>query len=80
MKFTLSVLVFFSLQANAALECKLIGERKYQAIIESLVMEGKGTREINDILQARLKVCRGKCVEGISSSLGLCMADVKPKE
>ena len=61
-----------------AIDCQIVGERKFNALKEELVMEGKGVREINDILQARIKICDRKCPP--IHNLGICMAVIPKKD
>lgn len=59
----------------ASPNCRDVGQREYDKIVETLVLEGKGTSEINDVLSARIDVCRGKCM----SKFGLCLL-IPPKK
>lgn len=61
----------------SAIECDWQSERKFRELQEELILKGKGIREINDVLLARIDICKGKCGEQISTFQGLCMAKVK---
>jgi hypothetical protein len=73
MKYLLLLLVSFN---ALAIECVPTSEKKFNAIREELVAEGKGILEINDIMRARIKICQGKCPPAMSTFDGLCMAKV----
>lgn len=75
----LILLSIFSVNANA-LECDWTNERAFNQLKEDMVMGGKGVREINEILHARINICRAKCGEQISTFQGLCMAQVNTKK
>ena len=76
MKLTL-ILLFITMNALASGKCEIVGQGKYDQIVTSLVMEGKGVIEVNDILQARMHVCQDKCQPPIT---GLCMLIVSNKK
>ena len=68
------ILLGLAITSAHALECELVGERKFNRMKEEMVLEGKGITEINDILRARINICQGQC--GPVTGLGLCMAKI----
>lgn len=72
----LKYLFLFLLSSVAYADCVDMGKRQYDSLVVSLVGEGKGSNEINQILRARTQVCRGECM----TEFGICILEVEKSE
>ena len=77
MKLLILLSLISSLNTFASGEnCKSVGQQEYTEITESLILEGKGIREVNGVLRVRIEFCKGKC----SDDSRLCMLVIPDKK